>query len=77
MVGSQAEAALARGVRTQVMGGKVKEDAMEMMKARNVPMRPRRAARPRRRAPILKWLTPIALRVPISDNRSRTLEKAR
>ena len=77
MVGSQAEAALARGVRAQVMGGKVKEDAMEMMKASNVPMRPRRAARPRRRVPILKWLTPIALRVPISGKRSRTLEKAR
>jgi len=77
MVGSQAEVALARGVRIQVIGGKVKEEAMETMKARIVPMRPRRAARPRRRAPIFKWLTPIALRVPISGKRSRTLEKAR
>ena len=77
MVGSQAAAALTRGVTNQLKVGKEKSRDLAMMKVIRVARRPIMTARVRRVRAILRWLTPIARRVPISGRRSRTLAKAR
>ena len=64
-------------MKSQAIGGIENEKTLEMVKVRPVARRPIKAARARRISAILKWLTPIARRVPISGSRSRTLANER